>query len=278
MTVKSLSHDGRGIAHIDGKVVFIEGALPGEEVEISIVRRYRRYDIAALERVLAPSPQRLEPGCRHFGVCGGCSLQHMPAELQIKSKQDTLAEQLKRIGKVEPQEWLTPLTGPVWGYRRRARLGVRLMMSQGGVFVGFREKRRAQLANLDACPVLDPVMSGWLPALHELVAGLSCADRIPQIELASGDNARALVFRHLLPFSVADQAALRAFGELHQVQIYTQADTPATAIALWPAQPEPLFYTLPDGTVIHFRATDFVQVNADINAKMVAQALRLLDL
>jgi 23S rRNA (uracil1939-C5)-methyltransferase len=278
VTVETLSHDGRGIAHIDGKVVFIEGALPDEQVEIRITRRYRRYDEAELTRVLAPSPQRREPGCRHFGVCGGCALQHMPTAMQIEAKQATLAEQLKRIGKVAPRAWLAPLTGPEWGYRRRARLGVRRVVSKGGVLVGFRERQRSHIANLETCPVLDPVASGWLPALHELVAQLSCADRIPQIEIAIGDDARALVVRHLVPLTAQDEERLRCFGAEHAVQVFAQIGAPDSIVAIWPAQPAPLFYRLPDGDVIHFRPTDFVQVNAAMNHAMIAQALQLLDL
>jgi 23S rRNA (uracil1939-C5)-methyltransferase len=276
--VESLSHDGRGVAHIDGKVVFVEGALPGERVEIRFLRRYRRYDDAEVTAVITPSPERQTPPCKHFGVCGGCSLQHLPPALQLSSKQHTLSEQLKRIGKVEPRAWLAPLTGPAWGYRRRARLGVRRVVSKGGVLVGFRERRQSHLANLDSCPVLDPVAAGWLPALHELVAGLSCADRIPQIEIAVGDNARALVLRHLVPLTIDDERQLHDFGAHHAVQIYVQAAGPESATALWPVPAEPLYYTLVDGSRIHFRPTDFIQVNADINNQMIAQALRLLDL
>jgi 23S rRNA (uracil1939-C5)-methyltransferase len=278
VTVEALSHDGRGLAHIGGKVVFIEGALPGERVDIRVTRRYRRYDEADLVKIVTRSAERREPACPHFGVCGGCSLQHLPSEMQIRTKQDTLGEQLKRIGKVEPQEWLPPLIGPAWGYRRRARLGVRRVPSKGGMFVGFREKHHSHLANLDSCAVLDPTMSALLPALRELVGGLSCADRIPQIELAVGNNARALVFRHILPLNGDDESKLRVFGETHGLQIFAQVGAPNTVRAIWPATPEPLFYSLPDGIVIHFHPSDFIQVNADINAKMIGQALRLLDL
>lgn len=275
--VESLSHDGRGIAHIDGKVVFVEGGLPGEQVEIRFLRRYRRYDDAEVAAVITPSPERRIPACKHFGVCGGCSLQHLPPELQLSSKQHTLSEQLKRIGKVESPAWLAPLTGPVWGYRRRARLGVREIASKGGVLVGFRERRRSHLTNLDDCPVLDPVVSSWLPALHDLVTNLSCSDRIPQIEIAVGDNARALVLRHLVPFTADDQNKLRAFGQEHDAQIHLQSDGPESVTILWPERAEPLHYDLADGTRIRFQPSDFIQVNADINNKMIEQALRLLD-
>lgn len=278
VVVESLSHDGRGIARIDGKVVFIEGVLPGERADIRILRRYQRYDEAELSALVTTSPERRDPDCPHFGICGGCSLQHLPPELQIHAKQNTLAEQLKRIGKVEPAEWLAPLAGPVWGYRRRARLGVRLVASKGGVFVGFREKRRSHLVNLDTCSVLDPAMAALLIPLRELVAQLSCADCIPQIELAVGDNASAVVFRHIVPLTAEDELKLRLFGEQHHVQIFSQVGAPDTLKPVWPATPEPLLYQLPDGTAIQFQPTDFIQVNAQINAKMVDQAMQLLDL
>lgn len=278
VTVESLSHDGRGVARIDGKVVFVEGALPGEQVEIRFLQRYRRYDDAEVTAVITPSPERRTPECKHFGVCGGCSLQHLTPGLQLSSKQHTLSEQLKRIGGVEPHEWLAPLSGPVWGYRRRARLGVRQIAPTGEVLVGFRERRRSHLANLDACPVLDPIVSGWLPALHELIANLSCADRIPQIEIAVGDNARALTLRLLAVLTPDDEATLRGFGQEHDVQMHVQAGGPESLTMLWPAQAEPLYYKLADGSRIDFRPTDFIQVNSEINDKMIEQALRLLDL
>ncbi|HKQ29702.1 MAG TPA: 23S rRNA (uracil(1939)-C(5))-methyltransferase RlmD [Burkholderiales bacterium] len=277
IAIESLSHDGRGVAHIDGKVVFVEGVLPGEQIEARLQRRYRRYEEWEWVKLLVASPERRTPECRHFGVCGGCALQHLPPELQIHSKQDTLREQLKRIGKVEPDEWLAPLTGSAWGYRRRARLGVRSVPSKGGMFVGFRERQRSHLANLDSCSVLDPATSALLIPLRELIAELSCADRIPQIEVAVGDNARALVFRHIVPLTAEDESKLRAFGETHNVQLFAQIGAPDTMRPVWPASPEPLFYRLPDGTTIHFQPTDFIQVNADINAKMIGQAIHLLD-
>ncbi len=276
-TVESLSHDGRGVAHIDGKAVFIEGALPGEQVRLRFVHRHRRYDNAVLVEVMTPSPQRREPPCPHFGVCGGCSLQHLEPAAQVLAKQQVLADQLQRIGKVEPQRWLEPLTGPEWGYRRRARLGVKLVEKKGGVLVGFRERRRSLITDLSTCLVLDPVVASWLPALRQLITNMSCPDRIPQIEVAVGDNARALVLRHLMPLTAEDMQKLRAFSAGHGAQIYLQPDGPDSIVPLDP-DPVPLNYTLADGSVIGFRPTDFIQVNAAINNKMIEQALQLLDL
>jgi 23S rRNA (uracil1939-C5)-methyltransferase len=190
-----------------------------------------------------------------------------------------LAEQLTRIGKVAPETWLSPLTGPVWGYRRRARLGVRLLSKPGGVVIGFRERRKSHIANLDACPVLEPAISRLLPALRALITGLSCPDRIPQVEIAAGDNATALVFRHLVPLTETDRAQLRAFSARYDLQIQLQGDGPESLLPLWPEQAEPLHYDLPEYDVsLRFRPTDFIQANGALNQRLVHQALELLDL
>ncbi len=273
--VDSLSHDGRGVARVDGKAVFIEGALPQERVRLRYVERHSRYDVATLVEILSPSPARREPPCPHFGVCGGCGLQHLAADAQLLAKQNILSAQLKRIGKVEPQHWLAPLAGPEWGYRRRARLGVR--NANGDILIGFRERKSSSIADLYRCLVLDPVLSDLIPALHELVKTLSRSDHIPQIEVAVGDHARALVFRHLVSLTADDKAALTAFGKRHALQIYLQADGPETATALWPTEPALLDYALSDGSVLQFLPTDFIQVNGVVNNLMIEQAVRLLD-
>ncbi len=275
--VESLSHDGRGVARLGGKVVFIEGALPGETVRFRVQRRRKSYDSAQLLEVLAASPDRVTPPCPHFGVCGGCSLQHLHAPAQLLAKQRQLADNLARIGKVEPAAWLAPLTGPAWGYRRRARLGVRLVPKKGGVLVGFRERRRSFITPLTQCPVLDPRLAALLPALRELVGALSCPERIPQIEAAAGDDATALVVRHLVPLSDTDRARLRAFAVRHGVQLLLQPGGPESIVALEPALPRPLSYRLAaHDTLIEFGPADFVQINAQVNAQMVTQALALL--
>ena len=278
-TVESLSYDGRGVAHLDGKAVFIEGALPGEQVRFRYLNRRRNYDSGDLLEILQASPDRVAPPCPHFGVCGGCDLQHLRPQAQVQAKQQILAEQLAHIGKLQPETWLAPVTGPSLGYRRRARLGARLVPAKGGMLIGFRERRRSHLANLDTCLVLQPDIAGLLPEIRALTGKLSCANRIPQVEVAAGDDASALVFRHLVPLTPGDEELLRAFGQRHRIQIYRQGGGPDSIVALWPEEPGPLHYRLPDFDVeIRFRPTDFVQINAAVNRRMVSQAVALLEL
>ncbi len=277
-TVESLTHEGLGVAHVDGKAVFIEGALPGERVRLRVTKRRKSYDLARTEEILERSLERVEPRCRYFGVCGGCSMQHLRAESQLPAKERVLRDNLQRIGKVEPDAWLAPLTGPHWGYRRKARLGVRVVEKKGGVIVGFRERNSSFITPLASCEVLDPQVSALLPALRELITGLSCPDRIPQVEVAIGDHAVALVFRHLVPLTAADDEYLSGFARAHGVQILRQPGRPDELVSVWPAQPEPLRYALPEYDVaLEFAPADFVQVNADLNRAMVHQALALLD-
>jgi 23S rRNA (uracil1939-C5)-methyltransferase len=276
--VESLNHEGDGVAHIDGKAVFIHGALPGDEVRFRYHNKKKNYDTGVVQEVLTPGPARVEPRCPHFNVCGGCSLQHLSSSGQIQAKQRILLDNLARIGKVTPGAVLPPLTGSAWGYRRKARLGVRLVPKKGGVLVGFREKRSSFITDLDRCDTLDPRIGQLLPALRALVSGLSCADRVPQIEVAIGDAAIALVFRHLQPLTNDDQARLRAFGRDHGMQIHLQPGGPDTVHPLDPETPAPLTYRLPEFTVeLHFGPTDFVQVNAEMNQRVVSAALALLD-
>jgi 23S rRNA (uracil1939-C5)-methyltransferase len=278
-TIESLNHDARGVARVNGKVTFIEGALPGESVRFRYLNRRKSYDNAVLLDVLTPSPDRIAPRCPHFGVCGGCSLQHLRLSAQLAAKQRVLADSLGHIGKVEPETWLAPLAGQEWGYRRRARLGVRLVPKKGGVLVGFRERRRSFVTNLSECPVLEDRVSRLLPGLRALIAGLSCPDRIPQIEVAVADNTIALVFRHLVALVSTDLEQLSAFGERHGLQIYLQGAGPDSVAPLSPRAPEALCYRLPEQDVtIRFGPADFVQVNGEVNRQMVAQALKLLEL
>ena len=278
VTVTSLSHDGRGVARIDGKTVFIEGALPGERVRFRYFNKYKNYDSGGLVEILEASPDRVTPPCPHFGVCGGCDLQHLRPEVQIQTKQRIVAGQLAHLGKVEPQNWLAPVIGPALGYRRRARLGVRHTSSQGGMLIGFRERRRSFIANLDACLVLDPKIAALLPAMRAVIGELSRPDRIPQVEVAAGDEDFTLVFRHLVPLQDRDKELLCAFGERHGVQIYTQRGGPDSAVALWPSEPRRLYYRLPEFDVdIRFQPTDFVQINGAVNRATVNQAIQLLE-
>lgn len=274
--VTSLSHDGRGVARLEGKAVFIDGALPGERVRFRYLHRRKRHDSGRLVEVLEASPDRTVPPCPHYGTCGGCDLQHLHPQSQLQTKQRVLAEQLERLGKIKPEAWLAPITGPALGYRRRARLGVYFVPGKG-VVIGFRQRHKSYLADLDTCPVLEPKISALLPELHRLVDQLSCRDRLPQIEIAVGDEAAALVFRHLVPLTEQDKALLVAFGQRHEVCVYQQPDRPSSIAALWPAKPEVLFYRLPIFDVkIAFEPSDFIQINSAVNQAMVARAIELL--
>ncbi len=274
--VSSLSHEGRGIAHVDGKATFVHGALPGERVRMRYTRRHRRFDEGRVEAVLTPSPERIEPRCPNFGVCGGCSLQHMPADAQIRFKQDVLLEQLGQFGSVQPERVLEPLTGPVWGYRRKARLAVKDVPGKGRVLVGFREKHSPYVADMTECHVLDPRVADRLSDLSGLIAGLSCRDRLPQIEVAIGGDTVALVFRNLRPFTTADHEALAAFGRQHGFAMYEQPGNEDTVAPVWPAEPRLAYRPAPGEPEIVFQPTDFTQVNHDINAAMVGRALEYL--
>lgn len=277
--VDKLNYDGRGVARVNGKVTFIEGALPGEEVLFSYSRRRKTYDSARTLQILAPSPDRIaEPDCTYFGTCGGCALQHLRPDAQITAKEQVLRDSLVHIGKVEAESWLPPLTGPVWGYRRKARLGVRLVPKKGGVIVGFRERKHSFITPLADCKTLDPRFARLLVPLRDLIARLSCPSRIPQIEIAAGDDDAALVFRHLHALTQTDHEQLWAFGEQHQVQIHLQPGGPESVHPLWPEQPPLLAYRLPEHEVeIRFSATDFTQVNAVVNEQMVSRVIELLD-
>ena len=278
VTVESLSHDGRGVAHVDGKAVFIDGALPGEEVSFLYTGRSRRYDEGRVCEVFSPSEHRVEPRCAHFGVCGGCSLQHMAPSQQILSKQQTLLDNLERIGHVRPETVLPPLTGPHWHYRYKARLGVRHVHKKGRVLVGFREKRRSYIADLARCEVLVEAVGERLEELAELVQAMEARERLPQIEVAAGDAAVALVFRHLDPLVEADLERLRDYARGSGLHVWLQPGGPDTAAPLWPVDSS-LSYCLPSFDLeLRFLPTDFTQVNPAINRAMVDQALALLDL
>lgn len=275
--IDALTHEGRGIAHINGKTVFIDGALPGEEVLFHYVRQRSKFDEGRLLKVLRPAPARAEPRCPHFGVCGGCSLQHMNPKAQLRLKQEALREQFHHFGGVEPEQWLTPLRGSNWQYRRKARLGVKFVKKKERVLVGFREKGGRLLAELERCEVLHPSVGLLLPELGELIASLSCYDRIPQIEVAAGDNATALVFRHLAPLTMADTERLVKFGRAHDLQIYLQGGGTETVCPLWPENGY-LSYSQFNNLEMVFLPTDFTQVHKEVNIKMIQQALDLLEL
>ncbi len=274
--VTDLTHTGQGVAHIDGKTVFIDRALPGETVEFVYTRRRRQYDEGRLHRVLSPSKDRVEAKCQHFDICGGCSLQHLSHEAQIAIKQKILLDNLQRIGHVTAEHVQGPVTGPQWGYRRKARLGVKHVHKKGKVLVGFRERASRYLADLLQCEVLVPQVGHHLQDLSDLIASLSCPDEIPQIEVAFGDRGSALVFRHLVELTDEDRAKLVEFAKEFSFDIYLQSGGPETVTPLWPMNPQ-LSYRLKDYKLEYqFLPTDFVQVNAEINSKIVPLVLDLL--
>ncbi|MGH8213832.1 MAG: 23S rRNA (uracil(1939)-C(5))-methyltransferase RlmD [Rhodanobacteraceae bacterium] len=275
--ITDLSHDGRGVARVEGKAVFVADALPGERVRARMVRRHRQFDEAQCVEVLQASPERVAPRCPHYGVCGGCALQHLAPAAQIAAKQRVLAENLARIGKAEPQRWLPPLTAEPWGYRRRARLSVKHVPKKGRTLVGFRERDPRFVADLSRCEVLDPALGEKLEALGALLNSLEGAAAIPQIEFSAGDDRRALIFRHLRPLSPADCDRLVAFGREHGFAILLQPGGTDSAHALCPDGMR-LHYRLDEYDLdLGFSPLDFVQVNARLNAGMIAQALHLLD-
>ena len=276
--IESLDYEGRGVTHVDGKTIFIEGALPGERVTYSSYRRKPTFEQAQVERILEPSSQRVTPRCPHFGVCGGCSMQHLEPGAQIAAKQRVLENAFWHIGRVKPEVLYPVIAGPAWAYRDRARLGVRFVPSKGGVIIGFHERRSSYIADLRSCDVLPPHISRMLPALRELVAGLSAPDRIPQIEVAVGEGISVLVFRNLQPMSAADDVRLAAFAADWQVQVWLQPGGPDTAYRLHPDAAPGLAYSLPEfGVSMAFRPTDFTQVNAWINRVLMRRAMQLLD-
>lgn len=278
-TIESLSHDGRGVARLEGKTAFVDGALPGETVTAQYLERRPRFDgLRVLSVDANPSPQRVTPPCQHADICGGCSLQHLDPEAQIRFKEQTLREQFAHFGGIEPEQWAQPLTGPQLGYRRKARLGVRYVVKKGEVLVGFREKRNSFIAALEQCLVLDPRIGERLNELKSLIHGLSVYQHLAQIEVACGDDDAALVFRNLKPLTSEDEAALIAFGQARNLHIYLQPKGPDTVYRLWPESgAERLYYRLPAfDLTMGFHPMDFTQVNADINTRMIDQALNWL--
>ncbi|WP_045223764.1 23S rRNA (uracil(1939)-C(5))-methyltransferase RlmD [Methyloterricola oryzae] len=276
--VESFAHDGRGVSHVDGKAVFIDGALPGEDVRFVYTQIRRDFAEGRAVEILEPAAERVAPRCAHFGVCGGCSLQHLAEGAQIQEKQALLLEQFRRLGKVEPEALFEPLIGPHWGYRHKARLGVKWVAKKDRVLVGFREKASAFIAEIEQCPVLHPAVGEHLTDLAAMIAGLSIREKLPQIEVAVGDVRCALVFRVLQPPSSEDLERLSAFGEHYAFDIYLQPQGPDSVFPLHPQTPPPLTYALPaHGVEFRFKPTDFTQVNVQINRQMVDRVLELLD-
>ncbi|MBL8385740.1 MAG: 23S rRNA (uracil(1939)-C(5))-methyltransferase RlmD [Burkholderiales bacterium] len=278
LEIESVDHEARGVARLDGKVVFVDGALPGERVVASPYRRREKFDNAQLVALRHASPARVAPRCAHFGVCGGCSLQHAEIRTQVAIKQRVLEDNLRHIGRVAPERMLRPIEGPAWGYRQRARLSVRHVPKKGGVLVGFHERRSSYVADMRECHVLPARIAALLMPLRDLVAGLSIRDRVPQVELAVGARVDVLVFRVLLPPSADDEALLRRFAETHGVQAWLQPAGPASARPFWPLDAPALDYELPGfGVRMPFHPTEFTQVNQAVNEVLVTRAVRLVD-
>jgi len=270
-----LAHDGRGVARVEGKTVFIDDALPGERVEWLRMKRSRNFDEGRLERVLVASADRVEPRCAHFGVCGGCVLQHLAPQRQLEFKQRQLYEALTRIGKVTPAEMLPPLHGGIWNYRRRARLAARWVPKKERTVLGFRERSTSFIADVKRCEVLLPPVDSLVEPLSLLLTALSVRNRVPQIEVAVADSAVALVVRILEELTPQDRELLLQFGREHSVQIYLQPGGYETIAPL--TDVTPLEYRLQQFDVtVRFQPNDFIQVNGELNTRMVARAVELL--
>lgn len=285
LAVESLDIEAQGIAHrADGKVVFIEGALPFEQVSVSVHRKKNQWEAGTATAIHRESSQRVRPGCPHFGLhagaCGGCKMQHLHPAAQVAVKQRVLEDNLWHLGKVRAETLLRPIEGPAWGYRHRARLSVRHVHKKGVVLIGFHERKSRYVADMAVCPVLPPHVSALLMPLRDLIFSMDARETCPQIELACGDDVTALVLRHLEPLGDDDLGRLRAFGQRHGVQWWLQSKGPDTVKPLDdPAEGQPtLSYALPEfGITMPFKPTDFTQVNAAINRVLVGRALRLLD-
>ena len=277
LSIDALDAEGRGVArNPEGKVVFVEGALPGERAVVSVFQQKRKFDAGRALRIVQASAGRREPRCPHFGVCGGCATQHADERTQMAAKQRWLEDCLERIGKVTPDTLMPIVYGPEWGYRHRARLSARHVPGKGAM-VGFRERRSTHVTDMRECHVLPERISLLIPPLRRLVESLAIRERLPQIEVAVGDNAAALVFRHLLPLSSQDEALLKDFAEKHGIHVWLQPGGPDSAHPFHPAVSE-LYYELPEfGVRIRFRPTDFTQVNHAMNRVLVSRAVRLLD-
>lgn len=276
--IESLDQEGRGVAHVEGKTIFISGALPGEKVTYKSHHRKKSYEIADAIDILKESNLRTTPKCPHFGMCGGCAMQHLEFSAQVAAKQRLLESNLWHIGKVKAESMLPPIYGPAWGYRHKARLRVRHVPKKGRVLVGFNEKASSFVADMNSCEVLPPHVSALIVPLQELIAQLSIIDRLPQIEVAVGEHATVLVLRILEPLQDSDAPLLRAFADRHQVQIWTQSKGPDTVMPFYPKDGPSLSYTLPEFDLVYpFKPTEFTQVNPHINRVMLRRAMQLLD-
>ena len=275
--IESLDHDARGITRLEGKTIFVEGALPGEQVEFVSFRKKPSFEVASTERVLKASPYRVTPRCPHFGVCGGCSMQHLDSTAQVAAKQRVLEANLWHLARLQAGQLYSPIYGSPWAYRQRARFSVH-MVPKVGALVGFHERKSSFIADIHGCVNLQPSVSALIVPLRELVAALSICKAIPQIEVAVGEELTVLVLRILEAPNKADQALLRSFADRHQIVFYLQPKGPTSAYRFYPTEGARLSYRLPDFDIEQFFSpTDFTQVNFAINRVLVRRALNLLD-
>ena len=277
-SIESLDREGRGVAHVEGKAIFIDGALPAEVVSYCAYKKKPSYEFAQIVDLHKASSSRVQAQCPWFGRCGGCALQHYDLRAQVAAKQRILEDALWHIGRLRPARMLSPVSGPAWGYRHRARLSVRLVPKKGGVLVGFHERKSSYVAEMSSCEVLPPRISAAIPKLRDLVSALSIRDRLPQVEVAVGDRVSVMVLRILANPSADDEALLRRFAEEEGFQLWMQPQGPDTARPFWPLEAPALDYALPEFDVrVGFLPTDFTQVNHAVNRILVRRALRLLD-
>jgi 23S rRNA (uracil1939-C5)-methyltransferase len=278
--IESLDFEGRGIAHRDGKVVFIEGAMTHETVEYTVHRKKESYEQGSVVNVIKASPGRVTPGCPHFGVCGGCAMQHVDAKYQVAAKQRVLEDNFARIGKVEVEQLLPPIHGPTWGYRERARLSVHFVVKKDAVLVGFHERKSSFVADTHVCHILPPEISALIDPLRDMFYKFETRDRIPQLELAVGEDVTVFVLRNLVPIPEHDAALMRAFADQHKhlnIQWWLQPKGPETAHPFYPLDMPLLDYRLPEFNLSYaFRPNEFTQVNRAINRVLVSRAIRLL--
>ncbi|NDU85973.1 MAG: 23S rRNA (uracil(1939)-C(5))-methyltransferase RlmD [Ferrovum sp.] len=278
LQIEGLNHEAQGIARHEGKVIFVDGALPGETIVARILRRKSHFDQAELVRVIRPGPSRTQPRCPHFGVCGGCNMQHAEPAAQVAFKQRILEDNLARIGRVRPEALWSPLQGPDWGYRQRARLSVRWVEKKGRVLVGFHERRSSFVADMDSCAILPEEISSLLIPLRNLIMRLSVREHLPQIEVARGDEVLVLVFRLLEVPTPNDEALMREFVDRYGIHLWWQMKGPDSARPFHPPERSHLSYHLTEfGVEIPFGPTEFTQVNSAVNRVLVGRAVRLLN-
>lgn len=281
-TIESLDQEGRGVAHVNGKTIFIDGALANEKVTYQAQQIKPSYEVANTIEVLRQSNQRVTPKCPHYGKCGGCKLQHLDVNAQVAAKQRLLENDLWHIGKVKPINMLPPLYGPSWGYRHKARLSVKYVQKKERVLVGFNEKATRYVADMDSCEVLVPAVSALIAPLQEMIVQLSIRDQLPQIELAVGEpidekQVIVLIFRIMAPLSPQDETLFKAFADAHHIQVWTQTKGPDTIQPLYPSQAPALQYSLPEFDLTYpFKPNEFTQVNPQINQVMIRRAMQLL--